>query len=96
MYPTLSLYQEIARNILFINGVYKKEVLPFVFKPLHNIGHSTILARCRIEKSKQRIEYIVCVEYNNLPQNLKDINVVSSFKSNVKTYFLNNLEILLM
>lgn len=113
-YPTLRLYQEIAKNILPINGIYKKQVLLFVFKSLHNIGHSTItftrnqstfatrsssnlkIARCRLEKTKQRIEFIGCVEYNNLPQNLKDINVISSFKSNIKTYFLNNLEMLLM
>ena len=93
-YPTLSLYQETANNILSTSGIYKKQELLFLFKSLHNIGYSTItfnsnqstfatrnssnlkIARCRLEKTIKRTEFIDCVEYNNLQQNLKDIHII--------------------
>lgn len=51
--------------------------------------------RCRLETTKQRIEYIGCFEYNSLPQYLKNINTISAFKKNVRKFLLNNLEMLL-
>lgn len=49
-------------------------------------------ARCRLELTKQRIEYAGPHEYNALPQTLKDIATISAFKRNVKSYLLERLE----
>lgn len=52
--------------------------------------------RCRLEATKQRVEYVGCLEYNNLPQNIRNINRISIFKHKVKEYLLDNMEMLLM
>lgn len=54
------------------------------------------IARCRLELTKQRIEHMGSLEYNNLPQSLKTIERISTFKKNIKDYLLGNLAILLL
>lgn len=106
-YATTSLYSIIAKTILPVYSLHEYQVLMFVFKSLHNIGHHTILfsqsqsnfntrkqsdlriPRCRLEKTKQRIDYVGGVKYNDLPSSLKSINIISRFKSSCKEYLLN-------
>ena len=52
------------------------------------------VARCRLETTKQRIEYMGSLEYNNLPQNIKDAQRIGIFKKMVKEYLLGNIEML--
>lgn len=51
--------------------------------------------RCRLELTKQRIAYSGPNEYNQLPQELKNIEILSTFKLHLKQHLLDNLEILL-
>lgn len=113
-YSTVSLYSDIFKNVLPVHGIYKLQLLIYVFKCLHNIGHHTIrfsrnqssfntrnnmnlsVARCRLETTKQRIEYMGSREFNNLPQNLKNTNRISIFKKDVKEYLLQHIEEILM
>ena len=41
-YSTISLYKDICPQILPIQGLYKYQVLMFVFNCIHNIGYHTI------------------------------------------------------
>lgn len=41
-YSTIHLFKDIAKDILPIRGLYKLQILVFVFKSLKNIGHNTI------------------------------------------------------
>lgn len=52
-------------------------------------------ARCRLEATKQRVEYMGSLEFNCLPQGIKNTNIISVFKRKVKEYLIDNLEILL-
>lgn len=52
--------------------------------------------RCRLDLTKQRISYAGPHEYNNLPVTLRNIQTISTFKSEIKNYLLQNLETLLM
>lgn len=54
------------------------------------------VARCRLETTKQGIQYIGPLEFNNLPPNLKNTQRISIFKENLKKYLLQNLEMLIM
>lgn len=40
------------------------------------------VAKCRLETTKQRVEHLGSLEYNNLPSYLKTIDRVSIFKRN--------------
>lgn len=64
------------------------------FNTRNNMNLRTV--RCRLEATKQRVEYVGCLEYNNLPQNIRNINRISIFKHKVKEYLLDNMEMLLM
>lgn len=55
-----------------------------------------LVKRCRLETTKQRIEHNGCSEYNHLPQYLKDILQISTFKLALKTYLLENIDMLLL
>lgn len=114
MFPTMSLYKDKFKTVLPIYGTYKLQILIYVFKIVHNIGHHTIkftrnqqlhntrnntnlsVAWCRLETTKQRIEYMGSREFNNLPQDLKLLNRISIFKKSLKDYLFQNLEELLM
>lgn len=114
LYPTLSLYTDVVKNILPIYGLYKMKTLIYVYNALHGIGHHTICfsrnqtvfntrnshnlraVRCRLEITKQKIEYAGSLEYNNLPQHIKDCCTISSFKNKLKEYLLQNIEMLLI
>lgn len=113
-FSTISLYKNITTTILPVNGLYKLQLLLYVFKSIHNIGHHTIsfqrnqtrfntrnnmnlrIARCRLESTKQRVEYMGSFEFNNLPQDIRNIERISVFKNRVKNYLLRNLETLLI
>lgn len=53
------------------------------------------VVRCRLELTKQRISFAGPNNYNQLPDSLKNINVLSNFKTHLKQYLLQNVEILL-
>lgn len=113
-YPTICLYRDVSPTVLPVFGLYKMQLILYVFKSVYNIGHHTIsfvrnqtvfntrnntnlrIARCRLETTKQRVEYIGCLEYNNLPQYIKNIQRISIFKNNLKEYLFQNLEMLLL
>lgn len=113
LFPTITLYKDISKTILPIYGLYEYQVLMFVFKCIHNIGHQSItfsqhqfnvntrnrshlrIPRCRLESTKQRVDYVGAVKFNNLPVDLKSINRVSLFKSSCKQHLFNNFETLL-
>lgn len=114
-YSTVNLFKNFAKTILPIRGLYKQQILIYVFKCIkgygfHNIQfhqnlihsqritrHATDLnvARCRLEMTKQRVTFAGANEYNQLPENLKNIFILSTFKGSIKQYLLNNVEILL-
>lgn len=112
-HSTVSLYKDVFKTVLPIYGIYKMQLLIYVFKCLQKIGHHTIqflrnqqafytrnnsnlaVARCRLETTKQRVEYMGSREFNSLPRNLKDLNRISAFKTNLKNYLLHNIEELL-
>lgn len=52
--------------------------------------HDLRVVRCRLELTKQRIEFIGSFEFNQLPQNIKFENRISNFKVNLKAYLQNN------
>ena len=45
--------------------------------------------------TKQRIKYIGCRDFNNLPESVKSINNISLFNTSFKKFLLGNLEDLL-
>lgn len=110
---TIGLYKDYCKTIMPIYGLYKKQLLLYVYKSVHNIGSRFInlsvnqnicntrnssnlrIARCRLETTRQRIEYAGCVIFNNLPSNVKNCTSISIFKRTVKEYILHNIEILL-
>lgn len=114
MYSTISLFKNVSLAILPVYGLYRMQLLLYVFKSLHNIGYHTIsfvrnqtvhntrnnmnlrTARCRLETTKQRVEYMGSLEFNNLPQNIKNVERISIFKRRIKEYLLQNLEMLLL
>lgn len=115
-HSTFDLYNNYAKNILPVIGLYKQKVLIYMFKALKTNSHCLIQfsqniaqsqrntrqaqhlrsVRCRLELTKQRISYAGPHEYNNLPSYLRDIQVLSTFKQQIKNYLLENLETLLM
>lgn len=52
--------------------------------------------RCRLDLTKQRIAYAGPHEYNDLPVHLRNIQVLSTFKNEIKKYLLENLETFLI
>lgn len=42
LYPTVSLYDNVFPTILPIHGIYKLQLLLYVYKCIHHIGHHTI------------------------------------------------------
>lgn len=114
MYPTRSLYKDISKSVLPIYGLYKMQLLIYIFKAIHNIGHHTIefsenqntfntrngsnliIKRCRLETTKQRIEHAGSSEFNHLPVELKNISRISIFKTRLKSYLIQNIEMLLL
>lgn len=48
------------------------------------------VVRCRLECTKQRVEFMGSREFNNLPQTLKSANTISLFKSLLNNYLLQN------
>lgn len=110
MYSTVSLYKNVSKTVLPMYGICKLQLLIYVFKSLHNMGHHTIkfsynqhasnmrnntnltVTRCRLESTKQRVEYMGSREFNNLPEPLKSINRISLFKVSLKKYLLEKLE----
>lgn len=113
-YSTLSLYKDVSASILPVHGLYKLQLLLYIFKSLNGFGHHTIffsrnqtvfntrnamnlrVARCRLQTTKQRVEYMGSLEYNNLPESIKNVERISIFKKNIKEYLLENVEMLLM
>lgn len=109
-FSTNLLYTTVAKNILPVHGVHEYQVLMFVYKCLHNIGHHIVqfnqnqrtfntrnqsdlrLPLCRLEKTKQRIDYIGGEKYNDLPTPIKSIERISQFKNACKDYLMNKLE----
>lgn len=112
-YPTISLYRDKFPTILPLYGIYKMQLILYVFKCLHGIGHHTLqftrnqtsfntrnadnlrVVRCRLECTKQRLEYIGSCEFNNLPTALKNEHRISAFKNLLKKYILDNIDELL-
>lgn len=108
---TYSLYNDAFPTILPIHGIYKLQLLLYVYKSLHHIGHHTIqfnlnhnntrnnqqlrVALCRTETTKQRVEYSGSREFNMLPQHIKQSNRLSSFKNILKQYMSTQIEIFL-
>lgn len=113
-YCTELLFKNISKTTLPICGLYKMQLLTYMYKSLNNIGYHVItfnqnqtrfntrnsdnlhVKRCRLETTRQRIEHSGCSEYNHLPQSIKNIPRISSFKSNLKLYLMDNMEMLLM
>lgn len=113
-FPTNLLYTIVARNILPVYGIHEYQVLMFVYKCIHNIGHHTIpfaqnqanfntrnqsdlrVPRCRLEKTKQRVDYVGGVKYNELPSYLKELEIISRFKYSCKEYLSSNVENLIL
>ncbi|XP_075163247.1 uncharacterized protein LOC142235881 [Haematobia irritans] len=54
------------------------------------------MPRCRLERTKQRIDFAGCVLYNDLPSTMKNIPNISVFKSACKKYLFESLETLLI
>lgn len=52
--------------------------------------------RCRLETTKQRIEYKGIIEYNQLPATLKNHSRISLYKKYLKEHLFQNLETLLL
>lgn len=100
MHSTLSLYSDVAKTVLPIYGIHKFQLLIYVYKVLHNIGHHTIKFYQNQQhfntRHKQRIEYKGSLEYNKLPGFIKNAVTLSSFKTNLKRYLLQNIETLLI
>lgn len=57
--------------------------------------HNLKVVRCRLEVTKQRIEYMGCFVYNNLPNDIKYVTCLSTFKRNLWKYLHDNLQMLL-
>ena len=51
--------------------------------------------RCRLETTKQRIEYTGSLEYNSLPIRLKTINNILTFQRELKEFLSGRFEMLL-
>lgn len=114
-FSTIQLFTCYAKGVLPVRGVYKYNILQFMFKSTKRIGNSFIQfhqhfdqsqlntrhrlnlipSRCRLELTKQRIEYAGPHEFNELPHDLKQIARISVFKSKLKSYLLENIETLL-
>lgn len=114
-YPTVQLYTGKAVNILPVRGIYKQQLLLYVFQSLREFpgrliqfrrniersGRNTrqannlVVKRCRLEVTKQCIGFVGPSEYNILPEALKNILTVSSFKQQLKMHLLQNIEDLL-
>lgn len=112
-FSTYYLYKEVSKTILPIYGLYKFQLLMYMFKSLNNIGYHVIefrrnqnafntrncynlyVKKCRLETTKQRIEYAGCSAYNHLPQSLKSILRIATFKTSLKNYLIENIEMLL-
>lgn len=111
-FSTTLLYRSVAHNVLPVYGLYKMQLLVYVYKVTHNIGHHSLhFARiqhtfntrncsnlatrvCRLELTKQKIEYMGSVEYNNLPGYIKESETISTFKN--RLYLVDNVEMLLI
>lgn len=115
-FSTLDLFNNYAKNVLPIKGLYKQKVIMYVFKAIRENAHGPIQftqnvlhtrrntrqalnlssVRCRLDSTKQRIAYAGPFEYNQLPINIRDIQILSTFKKTVKDFLLENIETLLM
>lgn len=112
MYPTLQLYRDVAKTVLPVYGLHKMQQMVYIYKVLNKIGYHTIqfeiihnntrqnsnirVVRCRLETTKQRIEYNGSLEYNSLPSSVKNSETISLFKSRLKIHLLQNIEMLLI
>ncbi|XP_075159634.1 uncharacterized protein LOC142232827 [Haematobia irritans] len=112
-FSTIPLYAEISKNILPVHGLYRYQLLLYIYKTEKNIGYSTLkfsrnqsafntrnrtslrVVRCRLEITKQRIEFIGTSLFNALPHDVKHASNISLFKTKLKKYLLENVEILL-
>lgn len=100
-FSTISLFKEICKRILPIYGLYEYNILKFVFKSIHRIGHTTIhfsqnqASFNTRNRENLRIDYVGGIAYNNLPVILKSINRISIFKTSCKEHLLDNIETLL-
>lgn len=110
---TISLYKNYAKNILPIRGLYKRQLLFYVYKSLKNIGNRSIqfnwntnafntrnasnlrLARCRLETTRQRLDFSGSLAFNNLPLSIRGSETLSIFKRRTKEFLLENVEMLL-
>ncbi|XP_075167483.1 uncharacterized protein LOC142239575 [Haematobia irritans] len=54
------------------------------------------VVRCRLEMSKQRIEFMGSMEYNDLPLYVKDAQSISIFKQRLKRHLIDNIEMLII
>lgn len=54
------------------------------------------VVRCRLELTKQRIEYMGVQNYNLLPLEIRQHVRISQFKTDLKNHLLRNLETFLM
>lgn len=97
--PIHGLYE---KQILFyvfksINNIGHRSVKLNINQSRFNTRNAGNLrtARCRLEATKQRIDYLGSLMYNNLTENLKSCNQLSVFKINVKKYLLERIEMLL-
>ena len=50
---------------------------------------------CRLEKTKQKVSYTGSLEYNRVPEDIKNIERRLIIKKRVKEYLAGNMEVLL-
>ena len=78
-------------NVLY--DTYKLQLLVYVFKSLYTRNNmNLVVARGRMDMTKQRIGYMGIQKFNFLPDSLKSINRISIFKSNLKKDFPENIQ----
>lgn len=114
-FSTFDLYKHKAINVLPIRGLYKQQLLLYVFKSTRSMNSTSLqfnqnivrtgretrhagdlqIVFCRIDITKQRIGFAGPSEYNKLPVSLKNLSSISTFKQNLRSYLLENLETLL-
>lgn len=90
-------YQVVMFVFKCINGIGHHTISFFQNQNNFNTRNRTNLRvpRCRLEKTKQRIDYEGGIKYNNLPSALKSVNRISTFKTAYKRYLCNSFETLL-
>lgn len=68
----------------------------FITGRLTRQSENFIVCRCRLELTKQRITFAGPSEFNKLPYDLRNVSILSTFKQQLKSYLLQNLESLLV